>query len=52
MMMVRGRQPGHRTPLSRGVPGRFSRPESKLTMSGNREIREEVLRYIRAVHAS
>ena len=33
--------------------GRLTRPEGKLTltMSGNREVREQVRRYVRAAHA-
>src|ERR1051325_5541507 len=34
--------------------GRLTRPEGKLTltMSGNREVRDGVLRYLRAAHAA
>ena len=34
--------------------GRLTRPEGKLTltMSGNREVRDDVLRYVRAAHAA
>ena len=42
----------NRRPVLRA--GRLTRPEGKLTltMSGNREVRDDVLRYLRAAHAA
>ena len=42
----------NRRPVLRA--GRLTRPEGKLTltMSGNREVRDSVLHYLRAAHAT